>query len=95
MIELLAEFKALAREVMPPQRYDQFKYRTLGHLEPAILEESEWVTRYSSITSLEAVAQDLADESGINGTDDDYDEGEDWRDDDGSDPSPSDDDDEG
>jgi hypothetical protein len=96
MAELLAEFKALARTVMEPAQYNQFKYRTLGHLEPGLLEESEWVTRYSSLDSLEEVARNLADESGANGTDEDFDdEGEAWRDDDGSDPSPSDGDDEG
>jgi hypothetical protein len=62
MSELLSEFKRICRENMHSSEYDQFKYRTLGHLEPALNEETEWYTRYSSIDSLEKVAQNAVEE---------------------------------
>jgi hypothetical protein len=54
--ERLGEFKQICRETMHKSEYDQFKYRTLGHIEPVVSEETEWVTRYSSTDSLESVA---------------------------------------
>jgi hypothetical protein len=54
--ERLDEFKQICRKVMPPREYDQFKYRTLGHIEPVVSEGTEWVTRYSSLDSLQEIA---------------------------------------
>ncbi len=67
MSELLSEFKRICRENMHRSEYDQFKYRTLGHLEPALNEDTEWYTRYSSIDSLEKVAQEALDEVVMDG----------------------------
>lgn len=58
--ELVDEFKGICRRCMSGPDYEHFKYRTLGHLEPAITEEHEWATRYSSIDPLETVANNLA-----------------------------------
>lgn len=60
---LVAEFKDLARSVMSSGEYEQFKYNTLGHIEPGINKDTEWMTRYSSIRSLEQVAEDMEDEA--------------------------------
>ena len=57
MTDLLSEFKQICRESMTRREYEQFKYRTLGHIEPALMEDTEWYTRYSSIDSLEKVAK--------------------------------------
>jgi hypothetical protein len=59
MIERLDEFKSIVKKAMPRYEYQQFKYRTLGNLEPGLIEESEWITSYSSI-SLEKVAENAA-----------------------------------
>ena len=56
LIEQLDEFKHICRNSMSSSEYQQFKYRCLGNLEPGLREDSEWVTRYSSIDSLEKVA---------------------------------------
>lgn len=61
MAELLGEFKDICRANMSRNDYDQFKYRTLGNVEPGISEEHDWVTKYSSIDSLEKVAENLYD----------------------------------
>ena len=61
IIDLLGEFKHTVRNAMTSEEYNRFKYRTLGHLEPGLMEDSEWVTTYSSIDSLESVAQDALD----------------------------------
>ncbi len=55
------EFKQICRETMETREYQQFKYRTLGHLEPGVSEDTEWVTKYSSIDSLEKVAEKAMD----------------------------------
>lgn len=78
--DLLGEFKQIARDTMTASEYQQFKYRTLGHIEPAVSKETEWVTRYSSLDSLEEVAENMMD----------YAQGDD--DEDFDDPSPSDED---
>lgn len=57
MSKLLGEFKSICKDKMTREEYNLFKYRTLGHIEPALLEESEWVTQYSSIDSLEEIAR--------------------------------------
>jgi hypothetical protein len=62
MVELLSEFKQIARSSMSSHEYEQFKYRTLGHLEPGLIEDSEWVTSYSAIDSLEKVAENAGEE---------------------------------
>lgn len=61
--QMLEEFKGICRRTMNPVQYDQFKYRTLGHLEPALIEDSEWYTKYSSIDSLEKVANNIFEET--------------------------------
>ena len=63
MSNLLDEFKSICRRAMTSEEYRLFKYRTLGHIEPGLLENSEWVTTYSSIDSLEEVANKAADQS--------------------------------
>jgi hypothetical protein len=63
MAELLGEFKHICRNSMESNEYQQFKYRCLGNLEPGLIEESEWVTTYSSIDSLESVANNALDEA--------------------------------
>lgn len=70
MSELLGEFKEICRDNMERNEYEQFKYRTLGHLEPALNEETEWYTRYSSIDSLEKVAQEALGEVVMDGEED-------------------------
>ena len=60
MKEGLENFKAICRRTMSASEYQMFKYRTLGHLEPGLVEDSEWVTTYSSIDSLEKVANEIA-----------------------------------
>lgn len=72
MNQMLEEFKRICRNTMYPAQYDQFKYRTLGHLEPALFEDSEWYAKYSSIDSLEKVANNLMEE--VNEDDSDEDE---------------------
>ena len=57
--QLLNEFKGICRSCMSKSAYDQFKYRTLGHIEPTVSEDHEWMTSYSSIDSLEKVANNL------------------------------------
>lgn len=59
---LLEEFKSIYRAAVSPSKYQQFKYRTLGHLEPGLLADSEWYTKYSSIDPLESVADGMIDE---------------------------------
>lgn len=71
MTELLNEFKQICRQNMEPNQYQDFKYRTLGHIEPALMEETEWVTTYSSIESLEKVAQSFSDEAEDNNEEED------------------------
>ena len=60
MQESLDEFKHICKTAMTSSEYQQFKYRTLGHIEPALFEDSEWVTSYSSIDSLEKVANNAS-----------------------------------
>lgn len=60
--ELVEEFKQICRTTMTRPEYDQFKYRCLGNLEPGINNETDWVTTYSSIDSLEKIAERAADE---------------------------------
>lgn len=62
MVELLNEFKDICRSAMTPNEYQQFRYTTLGHLEPSLMDETEWVTTYSSIKSLEKIALDADDD---------------------------------
>jgi len=61
--ELVDEFKQICRRTFERQEYDQFKYRTLGHLEPAVNDNHEWMTKYSSIDSLAKVAEKAVDEA--------------------------------
>jgi len=63
MISLLNEFKHLAKQSMSGPEYQQFKYRCLGNLEPGLMKESEWITKYSSIDSLEEVAENAVAEA--------------------------------
>lgn len=60
--ERLWEFKDICRMRMTPSEYEQFKYRTLAQIEPAIREDSDLVTRYSSIDSLESIAMNAMDD---------------------------------
>jgi hypothetical protein len=55
--ENLEVFKKICRDIMSPEEYNQFKYRTLGHIEPVVYEDSEWSTKYASLDSLEEVAE--------------------------------------
>ena len=57
--EDLDEFKQICLDSMNCNKYNQFKYRTLGHIEPAVSEDTEWFTKYSSIDSLEKVVGEL------------------------------------
>ena len=77
ILENLNEFKSICRETMERQEYEQFKYRTLGHIEPVVSEDHEWVTTYSSIDSLEKVAESACCEAEEAEHEDDEDEGED------------------
>jgi len=58
--EGLNEFKEICRRSMSQQEYQQFKYRTLGHCEPAISTSQEWVV--SSCDTLAEVVERLEDE---------------------------------
>jgi hypothetical protein len=60
--ERLDEFKHICRTSMSANEYQQFKYRTLGHIEPAVMKETEWITRYSSIDSLEQIAENASED---------------------------------
>lgn len=62
MLKLLNEFKTICHQAMSLGEYQQFKYRTLGHLEPGLTDESEWITTYSSIDPLNKVAEKAAEE---------------------------------
>lgn len=62
IVEKVNEIKEFFRSVLSNEDYDQFKYRCLGNLEPGLQEETEWVTRYSSITSLEEYINRLSEE---------------------------------
>jgi len=62
MATLLGEFKDICRHSMSSNEYQQFKYRTLGHLEPGISDDHEWMTEYSSIDSLVKVAENARDD---------------------------------
>lgn len=53
----LGAFKKICRDIMSPEEYNHFKYRTLGHIEPVVYEDSEWYNRYSSLDSLPEVAE--------------------------------------
>lgn len=59
--ERVNEFKHICRQSMSNGEYEQFRYRTLGNLEPAIALDQPWVTTYSSIDCLEEVAQKALD----------------------------------
>ena len=61
--ERMDEFKQICRTAMSSNEYQQFKYRTLGHLEPGLLNDSEWITSYSAIDSLEKVAENALEEA--------------------------------
>ena len=63
MAVLLDEYKNICRRAMEPQEYQQFKYRTLGHIEPVLNDDSEWVTKYSSLDSLAKVAAGAVDDA--------------------------------
>lgn len=58
--QLLAEFKQICRLKMNADQYQRFKYRTLAHIEPAVMEGSDWVTY--DIDTLESVAETLVEE---------------------------------
>jgi hypothetical protein len=73
------EFKQICKELMSKSEYEQFKYRTLGHLEPAISEDTIWATKYSSIDSLEKVALRFGEEE------EEDEQDEDWMEEDGPD----------
>jgi hypothetical protein len=55
MQELLQEFKDICKKKMTQNRYELFKYRTLGHIEPVISKENDWLPDMG-IDSLEEVA---------------------------------------
>ena len=57
--ERVEEFKSICKRAMRPNEYEQFRYRTLGHLEPAIALDQPWVTTYSSIDCLDLMIQIL------------------------------------
>ena len=63
LCENFNELRKIMRQSMTHEEYQNFKYRCLSHAEPALFEETEWVTRYSSITSLEKYVQDLQGEA--------------------------------
>ena len=60
--ERVTEFKHICRKAMSQNEYQRFKYRTLGHLEPAVIEGSEWMG-VGSMDSLEKVADKAVDEA--------------------------------
>ena len=61
-VERINEIKEFFRASLTSSSYDHFKYRCLGHLEPGLFEETEWVTQYSSITSMEEFINQIAEE---------------------------------
>lgn len=63
MASLLDEFKRICRNSMTSNEYEQFKYRCLGNLEPGLIEDSEWFIKYSSIDSLESIANNALDDA--------------------------------
>lgn len=65
ILELVQEFKKIAKGAMSASEYEQFRYRTLGHLEPALTTETEWFTsRYDSRDPLSKIVERMVDESG-------------------------------
>jgi len=69
--ERLDEFKRICNRAMTRSEYERFKYNTLGHIEPATFNGSEWVTTYSSLKSLESVAEQANSEAEDEGEYDD------------------------
>lgn len=57
--ETFEELKSHIYNCLPQHERDRFKYNCLGHCEPGLFEETVWVTRYSSIRSLEAYVADI------------------------------------
>ena len=55
MVESFDKFRGICQDSMTKEEYRQFKYRTLGHIEPCLTEETEWFTEYDSRDSLEKI----------------------------------------
>lgn len=62
--EKFSELTNLIKDKLEPHERDQFKYNTLGPCETSLFEETDWVTQYSSIHSLEKWVMDIEDQSG-------------------------------
>lgn len=60
MNDLLDEFKRRARQHLSSSQYEMFKYRCLGHCEPVLKEENEWLPDYN-IDTLMSWAEKIED----------------------------------
>lgn len=61
MMESFAEIKHILRNGMSPREHEDFRYKTLGFLEPGLTEDHTWVTRYSSIVPLDKIVEEAED----------------------------------
>lgn len=62
MVELLNEYKEIAKRAMTPPEWERFRYNTLAHLEPGLQQDNNWVTN-SSVKGLDTVAETAIEES--------------------------------
>jgi len=56
MVELLNEYKHIARGAMNDSERHQFRYNTLAHLEPGLHSDHEWVVG-SHVKGLDRIAE--------------------------------------
>lgn len=71
MTELLDEAKSTCQASMSRVEYEQFRHKTLAHLEPGLIFDHEWVT---NAVPLEKVADHLLENAQAEEDDDDDEE---------------------
>jgi hypothetical protein len=57
MAELLEEAKNICRGAMTISEYDQFRYKTLAHLEPGLITDHHWVVDSKPLETIAENAQ--------------------------------------
>lgn len=63
--ERVTEFKKICRNAMMSNEYELFKHRCLAHLEPGLLEDSDWLGRFTTLESIAERAQDEAEDETV------------------------------
>jgi len=64
--KLITEFTDIVKSKMDRAEFEDFKYNTLGHLQPMINSNHDWVTsRYSSQKSLEKVSESFIEDESL------------------------------